>query len=259
MGNAVVHFEVSAPDDGPLVAFYGKVFGWGLHEFPDGGYTLIDTCGGGGINGGIGKSQTGQPWSTFYVETDNLQATLDRATELGGRIVMPVTDFGGAVTTAMFADPDGLLIGLVLAPAEPSRGDEPSPSAGSGEPVDWFEVMGADAPRTQQFYAQLFGWTIDNAGFPDYAMADTGSGRGVFGGLGGGLETRWATIYAGVADFDQTLNRVESLGGSRILDPAVPALKSASRAVRYGSADDMKTGAFRDPAGNVFGIYQRIA
>lgn len=258
MGNAVVHFEVCAPDDGPLVAFYGKVFGWGLHDFPGGGYTLIDTLGGGGINGGIGKSQAGEPWSTFYVETDDLQAALDHATALGGRTVMPVTDFGGAVTTAMFADPDGLLVGLVQAPAEPP-GHEACPSAGSGEPVDWFEVMGSDAARTQQFYAQVFGWTIDDAGFPGYAVSNPGSDRGIYGGLGGGLESRWATIYAGVADFDRTLSRVESLGGSRILDSSVPALKSASRAARYGSADDMKTGAFRDPAGNVFGIYQRVA
>jgi predicted enzyme related to lactoylglutathione lyase len=50
-----------------------------------GGYTLIDTCGGGGINGGIGKSQTGEPWSTFYVEADDLQAVLDKAESLGAK------------------------------------------------------------------------------------------------------------------------------------------------------------------------------
>jgi predicted enzyme related to lactoylglutathione lyase len=107
MGNAVVHFEIGAADDQPLVAFYGQLFGWGLEFMPEGGYTLIDTRGGGGINGGIGKSQTGEPWSTFYVEADDLQAVLDRATSLGAATVMPVTDFGGMVTIAMFNDPDG--------------------------------------------------------------------------------------------------------------------------------------------------------
>ncbi len=255
MGNAVVHFEVSATDDGPLVAFYGELFGWGLRGFSGGGYTLIDTRGGRGINGGIGKSQSGNPWSTFYVETEDLQATLDKATWLGGRTVLPVTDFGGAVTIAMFTDPDGLRVGLVRAAAERSRGGEASPSAGSGEPVEWFEVMGSDAARTQQFYADLFGWTVDDAGFAGYAVVDTGADRGIQGGLGGGQEARWATIYAAVGDFDQTLSRVEKLGGSRISDPGVPMLKSAARAARYGFVDDMQTGAFRDPAGNVFGIY----
>jgi len=256
VGNAVVHFEVGAADDGPLVAFYRELFGWGLQAFPGGGYTIIDTRGGGGINGGIGKSQTGEPWSAFYVETDDLQGMLDKAQSLGGTTVMPVTDFGGAVTIAMFHDPDGLLVGLVRAPAEPAQGDEAAPSAGSGEPVDWFEVMGSDAARTQEFYADLFGWTVDSSGFPGYAVVDTGAGRGIQGGLGGGEDARWATIYARVADVDQTFSRAEKLGGSRVSDPGVPALKSAARAALYGSADDgMKTGAFRDPAGNVFGIY----
>jgi uncharacterized protein len=255
VGHAVIHFEVGGADDGPLVAFYGELFGWGLQGF-SGGYTMIDTRGGVGINGGIGKSQTGEPWSTFYVETGDLQATLDKANSLGGTTVMPVTDFGAAVTIAMFNDPDGLLIGLVRAPAEPSPGDEPAPSAGSGEPADWFEVLGSDAARTQQFYADLFGWTVDNSGIPGYAVVDTRTGRGIQGGLGGGVDVRWATIYARVADVDQTLSQAERLGGSRISHPGLSALKSAARAAIYGSADDeMKASAFRDPAGNVFGIY----
>jgi uncharacterized protein len=256
VGYPVVHFEVGAPDDQSLAAFYGELFGWGLQGFSGGGYTMIDTRGGRGINGGIGKSRTGESWSTFYVETNDLQATLDQAHSLGGTTAMPVTDLGGAVTIAMFNDPDGLLIGLVQAHAEPSRGDEPAPSAGSGEPVDWFEVVGSDAARTQQFYADLFGWTVDNAGSPGYAVVDTGTGRGIQGGLGGGEDARWAIVYASVADVDQTLSRAEKLGGSRVSAPGLSALKDAARAARYGPVDeDMKTGAFRDPAGNVCGIY----
>ena len=258
MENAVVHFEVGAADDGPLVAFYAALFGWGRQGLSGGGYTMIDTRGGGGINGGIGRSQTGEPWSTFYVETGDPQAALDNANALGGTTVMPVTDFGGAVTIAMFNDPDGLLVGLVRAPAEPSGGDQPAPSAGSGAPVTWFEVMGSDAARTQQFYADLFGWTVDTSGVPEYATVDTGAGRGIQGGLGGGEQSRWATVYAKVPDVDQALSHAEKLGGSRISDPGVPALKSAARAALYGPADDgMKTAAFRDPAGNVFGIFHR--
>ena len=259
MGNAVVHFEVGAADDGPLVAFYGELFGWRLQGFSGGGYTMIDTRGGRGINGGIAKSQNGKEWSAFYVETGDLQAVLDAASSLGGTTVMPVTDVGGAVTIAMLSDPDGLLVGLVRAPAGPSRRAEPAPSAGAGEPVDWFEIMGSDAARTQQFYADLFGWTVDDSGLAGYAVVDTGTGRGIQGGLGGGGEARWATVYAGVADVDHTLRRAEKLGGSRITGSGVPELKSAARAARYGLVDDMATGAFRDPAGNVFGIYHHGA
>jgi predicted enzyme related to lactoylglutathione lyase len=258
MGNAVVHFEIGAADDGPLVAFYGELFGWELQGFPGGGYTMIDTRGGGGINGGIGRSQTGEPWSAFYVETDDLQATLDKATSLGGTTVMPVTDLGGTAI-AMFSDPDGLLVGLVQAPAEPSPGDEAGPSAGSGEPADWFEVLGSDPARTQHFYTELFDWTVETAGLPGYATVDTGTGRGIYGGLGGGVAARWATVYVGVADVDEVLRRAEKLGGSRISESGVPELKNAARTALYGSADDMRTGAFRDPAGNVVGVYHKDA
>jgi predicted enzyme related to lactoylglutathione lyase len=117
---------------------------------------------------GIGKSQTGEPWSTFYIEADDLQAVLDRAESMGAKTAMPVTDFGGMVTIAMFTDPDGLLVGLVKPVGPAQSQDQPGPLAGSGEPVDWFEVLGSDAEHTQRFYADLFGWTVDTTGFPGH-------------------------------------------------------------------------------------------
>ena len=56
------------------------------------------------------------------------------------------------------------------------------------------------------------------------------------GGLGSSAESHWATIYASVADVEQTLGKAESLGGSRIYGP-------------MAVDDHMQTGAFRDPAG----------
>ena len=122
----------------------------------------------------------------------------------------------------------------------------------------WSSTASCSAGGCKAFYAGLFGWTIDDSGFPGYALVDTGTGRGIKGGIGGGLEQRWATVYAGVADVDEVLSRAEKLGGSCISDPGVSALKSAARAALYGSADDIKTDTFRDPAGNVFGFYCRL-
>jgi predicted enzyme related to lactoylglutathione lyase len=61
MGNAVVHFEIGGPDNRPLIEFYHELFGWAMKPMAGGGYTLIDTRGGGGINGGIARSRTGGP------------------------------------------------------------------------------------------------------------------------------------------------------------------------------------------------------
>jgi uncharacterized protein len=233
MANPVVRFEIGAADDQPLVKFYGELLGWDLQAVAD-GYSLVDTRGGRGINGGIGRSQTGEPWAPFYVEVDDLQASLDRADALGGRTVWPVTELPG-MAFAMFHDPDGLLVGLQRGGAS-FEAVTAAPSPGDGAAVDWFEVLGADGGRSQAFYADLFGWAV-----PQGAYGQVTAGIG--GGIGAGGETRWATVYAAVADTEAALARAELLGGTRVYGP-----KPVD--------DHTDTGAFRDPAGNVFGVYR---
>ena len=135
MCSPVVHFEIGGPDDGPLLRFYGELFGWRLSRVAGGvNYTLVDTQGGAGVNGGIGRSGTGEPWASFYVEVDDLQAVLDKAESLGAKTVLPVTEIPGMVAFAMFDDPDGLLVGLVKGEAPP-EGVPLGPSSGDGAPV----------------------------------------------------------------------------------------------------------------------------
>ena len=240
MANPVVHFEIGAADQQALVRFYRELLGWGLRAVAE-GYTLIDTRGGRGVNGGIGRSDTGDPWGTFYVEVDDLQGHLDRAGALGGRTVVPIIEQAG-MAFAMVADPDGLLVGLVQGggPHEQVYG---RPSSGDGAAVDWFEVLGSDAGRSQAFYAELFGWAVPGGA---YGQVFPEGGRGIGGGIGAGGAERWATVYAGVDDVEATLARAEALGGTRVYGP----IEAGGRT---------RTGAFRDPAGNLFGVYHRAA
>src|SRR4029453_15307343 len=191
MANPVVHFEIGAADDRPLLEFYERLFGWGLGAVPGMNYTLVDTRGGGGINGGIGKSGTGEAWVAFYVEVDDPQAHLDKAGALGATTVVPVIELPGMATFAMFDDPDGLLVGLVHGDEAPQAARRPSD--GSGTAVDWFEVFGADAGRAQAFYAELFGWTVPGGA---YGQVAPGAAHGIGGGIGAGGEGRWAAVDA---------------------------------------------------------------
>ena len=112
MANAVIHFEVVGKDLAALQSFYGELFGWKTEAIPEMGYAMVEKEGE-GIAGGLGKSQDGGPgYVTFYVSADDPQAILDRAEALGGKTVMPVTELP-MVTLAMFADPEGHVIGLV--------------------------------------------------------------------------------------------------------------------------------------------------
>jgi len=236
VGNPVVYFEIGAADDAALKRFYSTLFGWSLEQLASGGYSSVDTRAGAGINGGIGRSTDGAPWVTFYVATEDPQAMLDKAESLGGKTVVPVTEIPGAVTWAMFADPDGSLVGL----HKPAGAGVQTPSSGGGAPIDWFEVLGADGNRTRAFYSELFGWKMNGPG--PYWLVDTGAGSGISGGVGGGGGARWATVYARVPDLDAAMQRAADLGGTREYGP--------------NQVDEhMRTGAIRDPAGNVLGLY----
>lgn len=112
MANAVVHFEVVGRDMQKLKGFYGDLFGWKTQEIPEMGYAIVEKEGD-GIAGGIGQTPDGGPGHvTFYVSAEDPQAILDRAEELGGRTIMPVTELP-EVTIALLADPEGHVIGLV--------------------------------------------------------------------------------------------------------------------------------------------------
>ena len=55
MANPVAWFEIMGPDPEQTAKFYSELFGWQTQAL-EGGYTTVDTSGGGGINGGLGKS-----------------------------------------------------------------------------------------------------------------------------------------------------------------------------------------------------------
>jgi predicted enzyme related to lactoylglutathione lyase len=113
--NPVVHFEVLGRDAAALRSFYSEVFGWPLGP-PDGGpleYSMVNIAGEGAIAGGIGKSPQGPGHVTFYVGVDDLEASLQQVGRLGGKTVQPPVQLPGGGSFALFADPEGHVLGLV--------------------------------------------------------------------------------------------------------------------------------------------------
>lgn len=111
MGARIVHIEVAGKDGPALQRFYSQVFDWQLDTNNPGGYGMVRQ---GEMTGGIGATQTGEPEHvTFYVHTDDPEATLRRVEELGGRVVMPLTEVAPQTIIALFTDPEGHLIGIM--------------------------------------------------------------------------------------------------------------------------------------------------
>ena len=116
MPNPVVHFEVLGADAGALQAFYGKVFDWQLNPvMPT--YAMVSTGEDGGIAGGVGATpEGGAGHVTFYVQVDDLAGALEQIESAGGRTVQPPMDVPDGPTIALFADPEGHVVGLVKQP-----------------------------------------------------------------------------------------------------------------------------------------------
>jgi len=117
MGAAVTHFEINAKDSKRAQDFYSGLFDWKIQPDPTNNYGMVETGLKMGIGGGIGQAPEGaNAVVTFYVQVEDVQAYLDKAVSLGGRIVMPVTVVPDVVTFAQFADPEGNIIGLAQGP-----------------------------------------------------------------------------------------------------------------------------------------------
>jgi len=65
--------------------------------------------------------ESGSPQATFYVQVDDIQASIDKATKLGGQTVIPVTPIPGMVTFAQFKDIAGNIIGMVASETPPAE------------------------------------------------------------------------------------------------------------------------------------------
>jgi predicted enzyme related to lactoylglutathione lyase len=114
MGNPVAWFEVVGKDGTKLRNFYSDVFGWKIAGADgDMDYGLVQAAAK-GIGGGIGRSADGGPGHvTVYIDVDDIDAYLKKVEKAGGSTVMPPMEIASyQMWFALFADPEGHLIGL---------------------------------------------------------------------------------------------------------------------------------------------------
>jgi uncharacterized protein len=120
MGYPVVHFEVTGKEGAKLASFFSELFGWQIDTNNPLGYGTVDReqnvgKDGVGIGGGVGQAQPGSDGLvTFYVGVPDVDATLAKAEQLGGkRLFGPAEVPGTGITLGQFTDPEGRVIGLM--------------------------------------------------------------------------------------------------------------------------------------------------
>jgi predicted enzyme related to lactoylglutathione lyase len=94
-------------------AFYGAVFDWQFDDASIPGYTLVNT--GTEPTGGIFMKPEEAPGVCLnaYFQVDDIDATLSEATKHGATVLVPKTPIPNVGHFAMFADPEGIPIGLM--------------------------------------------------------------------------------------------------------------------------------------------------
>lgn len=110
-GHPVVHFEIGCHDSGRTAAFFAELFGWGISDA--GAARMIDTGGAKGIVGHF--AELASEWGTYvtvYVEVEDLEASLEKAKELGGKTLVNPVDLPGQGSFAWLGSPEGHIIGL---------------------------------------------------------------------------------------------------------------------------------------------------
>jgi predicted enzyme related to lactoylglutathione lyase len=108
-------------------------------------------------------------------------------------------------------------------------------------PVVHFEIGATDAAKLNEFYRQMFDWSVDTS-MPGYGLIAAANG-----GIGGGiLQTRegmppYLTFYVAVDDLDAALADAERLGGKTVVPPTpIPSVGAFAM--------------FEDPEGHMIGL-----
>jgi predicted enzyme related to lactoylglutathione lyase len=260
--------DVEQPDVEAAAAFYAGLLGWTFTTAtpPESPFRYLvaqldgqDVAGlGGPAQGGRAEpsgSPTSPTWHT-YVAVDDIDASVAAVGRAGGRVVSPPATAGEGGVAASCTDPDGADFRLWQAHRRLGAQVTNVPGA-----WNFSDLHAADPPAAASFYAEVFGWELEDLGFatmirvPGYGdhlaatvdpgiherqsaidappgFADAVAWLAPSGELGPG----WHVTFA-VADRDETAALTQALGG---------------HVVRRSDTDWTRTAVITDPQGATF-------
>jgi len=117
MSHPIVHIELSAHDHKKAAQFYANVFGWQIQAFPDMNYSTFSS-GEGQPGGGFNPVSEQNPAGTtiVYIETDDIEASLEKIEANGGQRVGEPLDIPDVGVIHWFNDPAGNHMSLIKPP-----------------------------------------------------------------------------------------------------------------------------------------------
>ncbi|WP_067823188.1 VOC family protein [Actinomadura kijaniata] len=117
--NSVAWFEIGTDRPAEVERFYGELFDW-TFRVDEGGeltYHEVTTPGADAPSGGVFPSGGRFPdYAVLYVVVKDVAATVARAEELGGKVIVPPTTAGSGLVFAQLHDSAGHHFGVFSPP-----------------------------------------------------------------------------------------------------------------------------------------------
>lgn len=184
-----------------------------------------------------------------HIQVADVAASVRRAVDLGGSVLMEGKNAAGGMQWAVLADRNGAAFGVipVVAAGPVAAGTPSAPDTTSrvGR-IAWLDLTVPNADAMRDFYREVIGWSAQDVAmrdgderYADYNMVgdDGNPAAGVCHarGTNEGLAPVWM-IYLPVGDLAESLRRVEHDGGT-----IVKSMRNKEGAYVYA--------AVRDPVG----------
>jgi predicted enzyme related to lactoylglutathione lyase len=217
-GRFVWH-ELMTPDTSGAHAFYSKALGRKTQPWEqDPSYSMFAAPS--GPLGGSVASPSGAPHWLAYIGTPDIDATVQKVTSLGGRVVKEITTMPSGGKYAQLADPQGAAFAVYWSATE----SQPESAPKRGE-FSWHELATSDWKAAFDFYSGVFGWDK----MAEHDMGPMGVYM-IFGRNGqqlGGMFNKPADMpggpawlgYVRVKDVNQTVSKVKGARGTLVNGP----------------------------------------
>jgi predicted enzyme related to lactoylglutathione lyase len=214
--------ELFTSDPDRSRAFYTELFGWTAEEMgPDyGNYVNFQLKGAREAGCMQNDGSTGAPdnWN-IYLATDDVPGAVDNAASNGGQVIVPAMEVSDLGHMGVVVDPGGASIGLWQPASFNGFGFRDEPNAPS-----WFELHTREFDKSVEFYRKVFGWDTHEVGDTDefrYTTLgkDENSKAGIMDAsqwIPAGQPAKWS-VYFATANADDSLARINKLGGSTVL------------------------------------------
>jgi uncharacterized protein len=207
--------DLGTSDAEAAKTFYTGLFGWEMEDMPipNGGvYSMARLHG--KYAAAIYAAEEDQPTAwTSYVTVDDVDATTNRAAELGAMTLVEPFDVLEAGRMAVLPEPTGAVFALW----QPRDHIGASIVNGSGA-LSLNQLNTPDPERAQEFYAGLFGWRAEPAPGGDRPYWGLYLGERLNAGMmpldpGTGAPPHWL-VYFGTDDIDAAAERIGGSGGT---------------------------------------------